>query len=264
MCTLAIYFQVLSHYPVVIATNRDELLNRPSAAPTLLWKSPWIVGGRDLIAGGTWLGVNAAGMAAGVLNRRSTTTADPTKRSRGQLCLEVLKRPHPEEALAFLVTQRTQDYNPFNLLIATPTSAYVVHSLADTMSIQPLLPGLHLLTNLNLNDPNCPRTARSYQRFAQAGQVLLRSGSFTEFLSLLHTILSDHATPADDPHNPTTNRSLCIHSHGYGTRSSSLIAYASTLNSYRYLFAPGPPCTSSYHEIPWPQTEKYLAPFNPR
>lgn len=252
MCTLAVYFQEFPHHPVVIAANRDELLTRPSTAPTLLWKSPWIVGGKDLIAGGTWLGVNAAGMVAGVLNRRTPTAADPCKRSRGQLCLEVLKRCHPEEALAFLATQRAQDYNPFNLLMATPASAYVAYSFADTISVQPLKPGLHLLTNLNLDDPTCPRIARSYQRFAQAGQTFLRSSSLTEFRSLLHTILSNHVAPLD-PRDPTTSGSLCIHTDSYGTRSSSLIVYTPALNDYRHFFAPGPPCTSSYHEIPQPQ-----------
>ncbi len=251
MCTLAIYFQEIPHYPVVVAANRDELLSRPSTSPTLLWESPCVVGGKDLISGGTWLGVNSAGMVAGVLNRRSTTAADPNKRSRGRLCLEVLKRHNPAEALAFLATQRAKDYNPFNLLIATATSAYVGYSLVDTISIQPLCPGLHLLTNLNLNDPTCPRIYRSYQRFAQATQIFHRSDSLTEFFSLLHTILSDHTDPLD-PRDPITSGSLCIHSNGYGTHSSSLLAYTPGAKSYRYLFAPGAPCTTSYHEISWP------------
>ncbi len=204
MCTLALYFQEFPHHPVVIAANRDELLARPSTAPILLWEYPAIIGGKDLLAGGTWLGVNTAGVVAGVLNRRTTTPPDPRKRSRGQLCLEVLKRDHPEKALTFLATLPPQDYNPFNLFIATPTSAYVVYSLADTISIQPLHPGLYLLTNLNLNDPTCPRITHSYQRFAQSGQRFLCSGSLTEFFSLLHTVLSDHTHPigrfTDPPH----------------------------------------------------------------
>lgn len=260
MCTLAIYFQESPYYPVVIAANRDELLTRPSTAPTQLWESPWIVGGRDLIADGTWLGVNAAGIVAGVLNRRTTTAADPSLRSRGQLCLEVLKRHRLEEALAFLATQSAQDYNPFNLLIATPTSAYVAYSFADTIRVQPLLPGLHLLTNLDLNDPTCSRIAHSYQRFAQAGQTFLRSGSLAEFFSRLHLILSDHATPLD-PRDPTTRNSLCLHMDGYGTRSSSLLAYVPALNGYRYLFAPGPPCKSSYCEVPLPPAGKNRPPL---
>ena len=67
MCTLAIYYRSFADYPVVIAANRDEYLARPALPPTLLCADPQIVGGKDLQASGTWLGLNEHGVVAGLL-----------------------------------------------------------------------------------------------------------------------------------------------------------------------------------------------------
>ncbi|HEX2385992.1 MAG TPA: NRDE family protein, partial [Candidatus Binatia bacterium] len=75
MCTLAIYLRQFEKYPVVIAANRDEHFARPSEAPKLWKGDPAIVAGKDLVAGGTWLGVNSAGIAAAIVNRRLQTEA---------------------------------------------------------------------------------------------------------------------------------------------------------------------------------------------
>ena len=72
MCTLAIYFQADAEYPLIVAANRDELLERPTIAPAFLSGDPWVIGGKDLRASGTWLGVNGRNMVAGLLNRRSS------------------------------------------------------------------------------------------------------------------------------------------------------------------------------------------------
>jgi uncharacterized protein with NRDE domain len=113
VCTLAVFLGVFPDAPLVVAANRDEFLARATAPPGLLrTESPRAFGGRDLIAAGTWLGVNEAGLIAGMLNRRTTSTLDPTCRSRGQLCLDMLahtsamdaatprptRPPHPQHA----------------------------------------------------------------------------------------------------------------------------------------------------------------------
>ena len=78
MCTLAIYFQVDDEYPVVVAANRDEFYERPTIAPASLSRGPWVIGGKDLRAGGTWLGLNGHHLVAGLLNRRAGGGPDPT------------------------------------------------------------------------------------------------------------------------------------------------------------------------------------------
>ena len=91
MCTLAAYCGLFAEAPLVVAANRDELLQRPTATPSLLRdQPPRAFGGRDLQAGGTWLGVSETGLVVGMLNRQSSVPPDPARRSRGQLCLDLL------------------------------------------------------------------------------------------------------------------------------------------------------------------------------
>ena len=86
MCTLAIYFRMLPDYPLVVAANRDEQYDRPSAPPQRLDTVPTIIAGRDLRAGGTWLGINRHGLLAAMLNRRiNGGLPAPDARSRGLL-----------------------------------------------------------------------------------------------------------------------------------------------------------------------------------
>lgn len=84
VCVLAI---VLGR-GLVVAANRDEFLGRPSVPPSEI--EPGIVAGRDLEAGGTWLGVNRHGLFVAVTNRK-TPTRTPEARSRGLLALEALR-----------------------------------------------------------------------------------------------------------------------------------------------------------------------------
>ena len=129
MCTLAIYFKVFPDYPVVIAANRDEYLARPALAPTTLLEHPHVVGGKDVQANGTWLGINQYGLVAGLLNRRRANYGDPNPalRSRGLLCLDALRHKTAAEAAAFVRGQRGTDYNAFNLLVASREEAFVAY-----------------------------------------------------------------------------------------------------------------------------------------
>src|SRR5258708_19591118 len=120
MCTLAIYFQTMRDYPVVLAANRDEFLDRPADDPTTLCESPHVIGGKDLRAGGTWLGISEHGIVAGLLNRRAENGADPRARSRGLLCLDALRFRNPAEAASSLRPHPRSSYNPFNLLLLSP------------------------------------------------------------------------------------------------------------------------------------------------
>ena len=117
MCTLALYYKTFDEYPLVVAANRDEHYDRPSAPPALLNTKTEIIAGRDLRAGGTWLGVNEHGLLAGILNRRSDGEPEPrpATRSRGLLCLDILAFKSAADARAFVGTG-PDDYQPFTLL----------------------------------------------------------------------------------------------------------------------------------------------------
>ena len=91
MCTLVILYRPDHDWPVLIAANRDEMLDRAWSAPARHWPDrPEVVAGRDKLAGGSWLGVNDHGVAAGILNRLGSLGPDANKRTRGELVLEAL------------------------------------------------------------------------------------------------------------------------------------------------------------------------------
>jgi uncharacterized protein with NRDE domain len=253
VCTLAIYFQASDELPVVVAANRDEFYERPAAPPVPLAGEPWIVAGRDLVAGGTWLGVNGHGVVAGIVNRRSHTMPDPARRSRGQLCLDVLRAASVATARLYVERDPGTLYNPFNLLIASPSTASVTGNASGTMSSTLLTPGVHLLTNLELNDFECPRIAKSHTLF-DAARRHLRADGIAKLLPALRAILSDHSTPLD-PRSDGPPNNLCVHTERFGTRSSSILMYVAREGRFRFWHANGPPCQAEYGEVPLPATE---------
>ncbi len=248
MCTLAIYFQATESYPVVIAANRDEFLDRPTAGPTLLCEEPRIIGGKDLRAGGTWLAINQYGLVCGVLNRRSGAASRTDARSRGLLCLDALRHRIAREAAAFVATERGEDYNPFNLLIASRVAAYVAYNRASRIEVVALGPGFHVLTNLDVNDFECPRISASYGRFAKLGADPEFRRDPVGRRSALAQLLSSHEIQLD-PRSGRLN-SLCLHMDGYGTRSSSLIFVGREPGEVKHFFAPGPPCRTAHAFAP--------------
>ena len=147
MCTLAVWGRVFADSPVIVAANRDEFLARPSTVPTLLrLDPPRAFGGRDAQAGGTWLGVGETGVVVAMLNRRTTVPPDPTCRSRGQLCVDLLACRTATEAVAVVERQPAGRYNPFNAVIADATATYVASQPPGELPrLIPLERGLHLL-----------------------------------------------------------------------------------------------------------------------
>jgi uncharacterized protein with NRDE domain len=249
VCTLAVFARALPGWPLVVAANRDELRARPATAPGLLrTDAPRALGGRDLVAGGTWLGVNEDGLVVGLLNRRTTTPNDPTRRSRGLLCLDLLACRSAHAAAGLVARIEGAHYNPFNLLLADPRDAWVaVQGPAGAPQVERLDAGLHVLTNLDVDDPTCPRIATSHRRFAATGDRFARCGDVDALVGDLRAVLADHDT-ALDPRGPGA---LCVHAEVYGTRSSSVIAVGAD-GGVLYFHADGPPCQTPLALVPVP------------
>lgn len=248
MCTLAIYVRALRGFPIVVAANRDEFFSRPTSPPLLLDPEVGIFGGRDDVAGGTWLGVNRRGVLAALLNRRTEQPIDPARPSRGQLCLAMLRGDSAAAARTALAAATTRPHNPFNLLVADPARAWIATNHDGAVTVTDLDPGLHLVTNLDRNDPTCPRIAASHQLFA----ALLLDGApapgTPEFRAALRTILAAHDTQLD-PRSDSFGNSLCLHAAEYGTRSSTLI-WCDPQGRWGYWHANDAPCRSGYQAQP--------------
>lgn len=249
MCTLALFSRVLPDLPLVVAANRDEFLARPTAPPGLLHRAPPVFGGRDLVAGGSWLCVRETGLVVGVLNRRTGAGPDPARRSRGALCVELARSDSAAEAARRLGRVPGEEHNPFNLLVADAHSAFVGQNRGGRTVVEELAPGTHLLTNLDLNDSTCPRISHSSRHFLAVGERYVADRDRENLLHGLREVLSDHLTAVDD-RKPTDQ--ICIHADGYGTRSSTLVLV--DVESRPQLFhADGPPCRTPHERLalPW-------------
>jgi len=252
MCTLAIYFRMAPEWPVVIAANRDEFLDRPALDPTVLSDDPRVIGGKDLRAGGTWLGLSEHGLVCGLLNRPIVNGGNPRARSRGLLCLDALRRPTARDAAAFAAAENGANYNPFNLLIAGRDAAFVAYNRGGEIELVELAPGLHLLSNQDVDDFECPKISRSYGRFAELGRNPDFCRDPAAMRAQLARLLADHSAQPD----PRTGRpnSLCLHLDNYGTRSSSMIFLGRGLGQVEHFFAPGAPCRTAFAPAEIPRT----------
>lgn len=258
MCTLAIFREVAPGLPLIVAANRDEYLVRAADAPCSLKDVPGVVAGRDREAGGTWLGARRDGgaLVAGLLNRRLPGTAAssiPGTRSRGLLCLDALGGVDVDTALAAIDPARgggpvLTDYSRFNLLLADPSRAVVVDNGSGTeVRHTELGPGLSVLTNLDVNDPRCPRLASAVPRFEEVAARFRDGVLVKELAGLLQPLLGSHESSLDPSEFDELSR-LCIHTDGYGTRSSTILAYDDR-GRLHYFHADGAPCRAQFREI---------------
>jgi uncharacterized protein with NRDE domain len=168
MCLVFISLQTQGCDRLMIGANREEARTRPLTSPVCC-RQRFL---RCLLAGadygpdgtfpemGTWLGVNERQMVVAVTNRRDGELAWADQiRSRGLLAVELLGRDQPEAAALFAVAELARGgYGGCNFLIANPEAAFVVHAAgARQISLFKLEPGIHAMTNLDVDDPDDPR-----------------------------------------------------------------------------------------------------------
>jgi hypothetical protein len=170
MCLVFIGFRIEGCPPVAIGANREESRRRPMTSPVCRRAGPGSP--RSLAAGadfgpdgsfpqwGTWLGVNDAGLAVAVTNRSDSQLAfEDQTRSKGLLTVVLLDFTDPTEAAQFAHAELTSGgFGGCNYLVAGRDAAYVVEAPgASSVRIRPLSPGVHAMTNLDVDDRNDPR-----------------------------------------------------------------------------------------------------------
>ena len=246
MCTLALYFRVFDGYPLVVAANRDEHYDRPSAPPGLLASNPIILAGRDLRAGGTWLGVNEDGLLVAILNRRSQGEQSPAgnHRSRGLLCLDLLHSKTAAAASAFLKTHEEATYQPFTLVVADPNEAWVAFNAQNRIGLARLSEGLHVFSsNTATYDERSEKKERAYALFSSLVPAFNARLSDTSWWpSIFAGVLSDHTAG----NNSDDKETICVHRDISGTVSASIIIYSQSERRFQSFFCVGAPCRNSF------------------
>ena len=145
MCLIVFAYQTQPENDLVLAANRDEFVARPTA-PAGFWdEHPDLLAGRDLRAGGTWLGVDRTERFAAVTNFRDGFSEAKGKVSRGGLPSDFLSGRLSPEAYARQVFERKNDYNGFNLLVADREALWYV-SDREEAGPKRLLPGCREFT----------------------------------------------------------------------------------------------------------------------
>jgi uncharacterized protein with NRDE domain len=202
-------------WPLLLGANRDEMLARPWQPPASHWPDqPGVVGGLDTLGGGTWLGMNEAGVVAGVLNRTGSLGPAAGKRSRGELPLLALRHASATAGAATLATLDGADWRSFNLVLADSYTAFFVRGLgAGAIVAHPLPVGISMVTAADPNDLSHPRVARHLPRFkAAAAPEPPDWGAWP-------AMLADSEGPLE--------AALCVpETRGFGTVSSILVGVA--------------------------------------
>jgi len=248
MCTLVLLCRPGHNWPFLIAANRDEMLDRAWDPPGEHWPDrPGVVAGRDRLAGGSWLGMNAAGVVAAVLNRTDSLGPAAGKRSRGELVLDALDHHEAGDAAGALSDIDPAAYRTFNLVIADNSGAYWICSRdgRSPVAVQKIPPGLSMLTSVELNDTRNFRIATYLPRFREAAEPDPDTGDWSAWRALL----ADRSPSA--AREPTAAMSITT-DFGFGTTSSSLIALPGPSNRTQHpvwLFASGRPDETDFAPV---------------
>lgn len=223
MCLILLAYRSHPDYPLILAANRDEFYDRPTA-PAQFWsEAPCLLAGRDLRRGGTWLGVTRGGRWAAVTNFRETARTMTGGRSRGELVKGFLAGEESPEAFLAQLSAEAGSFPGFNLLAGT-TEELWYFSNRDNGG-RPLAPGLYGLSNALLDTP-WPKVVRS--RMALASALALSTSALE---ADLFALLADRRAPPDSE-LPDTGFGLpwerllsppFILSPAYGTRSSTVL-----------------------------------------
>jgi hypothetical protein len=241
MCTLILGLGILGPGSLLLGANRDESPRRPTTDPIVLVETPRVVGGRDLVSGGTWLAIREARFVTALMNRRMAAgdARDPaTLRSRGLLCLDAAAAGADTDSRVDVVQGLLShdSYAPCTLVgVGVDGEAWALAAGAGEPRVQAMARGWHVITHQELDDPGEPRTKWILDDIEEK-----RPGSLEEAFELLAGYLrwqGDERRPA-----------VCIHGDVFPTVSSSLLGLG-VRGGPRYRHASGPPCATPYRDF---------------
>jgi uncharacterized protein with NRDE domain len=235
MCTVIVGFKLFPNEPVVLAANRDEMLDRPARPPEFAEGARKTLAPVDEVRRGTWIGVNACGVFAALTNRVDVPSVwDPNNpekmRTRGCLVPWALTHRTASDAIADIARIRTRQFNGYHLIVGDAEELFTAVGGGADGSEHPLItrrsdtPGLLVVSNLGIGPSHSPR-AEAIMNVWNLDALRLRR-------ERPHRALWDHLLMIHDqePHLDAgwmkRMASTCIHrpeDENYGTRSSAFL-----------------------------------------
>ena len=247
MCTVLVAHGCLSDGAAVVVANRDEDVNRPSGPPETIGGSvAMVIAGRDLLAGGTWLGVNQHGLMVGITNGPRLGRHRPELRSRGHVTMEALRSVDGDSCQQWMAGLDPKQYNPFNLIAIDPARAWVAISDGRRLSFEPLKAGFHSLSVFGLDAV----PGALGQRLAGA----LEQGARPSCAQTLEQFvqISKWHKPGTGPVGAPNVIGFCHHGAVHATVCSSRLVFdGSGVATFEHLL--GRPCEAAATELslPW-------------
>ena len=223
MCLILLSYKTHPQYPLIIAANRDEFYDRPTA-PAAFWKdAPSLLAGKDLRGGGTWLGVTRNGRVAALANYREPQTFKADAPSRGLLVRDFLLGDLSGAEYLEKLKKTADHYNGYIMIFGDVSQLYY---FSNRGTITPLLaPGIHGQSNHLLDTP-WPKVLRGKESLER-----LLSNQASPSAEDLFALLADRTVPEDKLlpdtgiglENERLLASLFVAAPAYGTRSSTVI-----------------------------------------
>ena len=228
MCLILFAQGVHPEYPLIVAANRDEFHSRPTDRAAFWPDHPDVLAGRDLQAGGTWMGVDRRGRFAAVTNFSEPPPEPVPPRSRGDLVADYLTGDLPAAEYLARLGDCADAFRGFNLILGDRRELWYFSNRAD--GAHRLAPGTYGLSN-HLLDTAWPRVNRGKTALAD-----FERAEQTPSAELLLDLLGDATEPRDeellslhpDDRSPGARAPCFIIGDSYGTRSSSVLTVQRT------------------------------------
>ena len=237
MCLIIFAHQAAPNYPLVMAANRDEFFSRPTQHATL-WKSSChhkaILAGKDLVSGGTWLGITRNGRFSAVTNIKYPSESEQKPRSRGELTINFLQSDISVDEYTSSLAGQFDQFAGFNLLLGDGHNMFYINNFERVVT--KLEPGFYGLSNGRLNSdwPKVNRGREGLQRLLKKERPI----STDQLIAMMKDRELSPATNLTDTRKTAeleteTSSAFIINTgHGYGTLCSTAIIKEANGNTH--------------------------------
>lgn len=221
---MCLIFTAINYHPVyklIIASNRDEFYNRETATANYWDDFPNVLGGRDLAAGGTWMGITKKGKISMLTNYRDPANIMKGAPSRGHIVADYLENEVDPDTYLKLIQSKAKQYNGFNLIMGTVDELWYLSNYMD--GITKLENGLYGLSN-HLLDTEWPKVVRGKKKLAPLlGKSDLTSADLMEFLYDTEIATENLPSTGVPLELERALSSMFIKTPNYGSRCSTVV-----------------------------------------